>query len=222
MRIEEQKLNILLEHYSNLNEEIRNYRTIHWNIATMLFALMAAIVTFGLPNVEKGCGFFLVCSSVFLLYTLHITTYYYFQYLGNKKKKELNSIIHVQNLIIQKNSGWLPMISIEKINKEPLCIKPFKFIYSFFGKNKTNDDFWSNHPLFGFILILISLILLGLAFLIYPKNNQQDTKQITNPIECKITTNPVECSVTNHIECPPPVCNFEYKCDDFIKRIFKK
>ena len=53
------------------------------------YILMGIMTGYGLPNVEETMGKGLVCFSTFLIFLLHVTTYYYFKELQYIKKEKL-------------------------------------------------------------------------------------------------------------------------------------
>ncbi|MFA5919866.1 MAG: hypothetical protein WC856_01075 [Methylococcaceae bacterium] len=112
---------------------------IHWQIAAALYILMGIMTGYGLPNVEETMGKGLVCFSTFLIFLLHVTTYYYFKELQYIKKEELKKIIE----------------GIKKINGS------FRFLEE--NNNKKICKFWSIHPEFGFVIIFFALFCLGVA-----------------------------------------------------------
>ena len=113
---------IWLEQYKQINDDIRNYHSIHWNIASVLYLLMGFIIGYGVPNVADVWGKGIVCFSTFLIFTLHVTTFYYFRKLEKIKRGKLKEI----------------MTKIETINQDKNCFLEDKHI--------PMSCFWQSHP----------------------------------------------------------------------------
>lgn len=169
----DKEITVWLEQYKQRGDDIRNYRAIHWQIATMLFALMVGIIGFGMTNVEGNCGKFWVCLSASLIFLLHITTYCYFKKIEGFKEKDQKAILNQIGLINGK-----------------ICV--------FEDKHRPMFFFWDHHPIAGFIFIGLALIFLARALWTFPKNPQHDTQNATiNNMQSQANT---QCLPTNHIE----------------------
>lgn len=144
-------LMIWLEQYKQANEYIRNYRSIHWQIASVLYILMGAIIGYALPNIEGTGGKILACISTALIFSLHLTTYYYFKKVEKIKKDDQKYIKQkIVEIIILDNQDTTKECFLEYKNT-PMCC------------------FWKYHPEWGFFIIFTSLVLLAVAFWCYPK-----------------------------------------------------
>ena len=89
---------INIDEDKQVNDDIRNYRVIHWQIASVLYLLMVGIIGYGLPNIgEEGKGY-IICSAL-LIFILHVTTYCYFEMLCKLKKDKREKIINKINYI---------------------------------------------------------------------------------------------------------------------------
>jgi hypothetical protein len=169
-----QEFTIWLEQYKQVKDDIRNYNSIHWQIASVLYILMGFFIGYGMPNVAEGGGEILVCISTVLIFILHITTFFYFRKLKDIKRDALSNIKEKITVIITGEN------ENEKGKFYFLKTKPVKGL----------------HPLFGFIIIFLSLALLAVALWQFPKNNQNfnQLQTISN------LTKPSGNEPTNHIE----------------------
>ena len=156
MNSENNEITIWLEQYKQVNDNIRNYRTIHWQIASVLYILMGAIIGYGVPNVADGWGKGLVCFSTFLIFTLHVSTYFYFRRLEKIKDGKLKEIKTKINKIINQDNE-----TINDGNPKDCFLE---------NKHIPMSCFWQCHPYWGFFIIFISLAVLAGAFWNFPKN----------------------------------------------------
>lgn len=172
-------INIWLEQYKQCNDYIRNYRSTHWQIASVLYVLMMGTVGYGLPHVE-GCGKYIVCFSSLLIFILHCTTYTYFQKLQQIQKNYRKKIeIKIKHIKRNYYGDFFLNDNGEEYNKVMCCW------------------FFRNHPLIGFIIIFASLFLFALAFMRFPANKDAPGGVSPKPI---MTLNSTQNSPTIHIE----------------------